>query len=190
VPEPPSVALIDFRSLLRGATSDATCREAVELVAELSRSSISPSSRTASPPRELRCRLYGGFRDRSGRPTPEYVGLLRHIDLLRGLARGVRTVPAIALNIMSLPSDDLVGTYRRTGQKMVDTTMAADCAALAGGGWRSLTLVSNDDDFVPVLLSITGRGIPVQWLRRSRDGDNDALLSRQGVRLLSDPAWP
>ncbi len=41
-------------------------------------------------------------------------------------------MPAIALNIMSLPSDDLVGTYRRTGQKMVDTTMAADCAAWPG----------------------------------------------------------
>lgn len=190
VKESGSVALIDFRTLLNGPTSEAACRDAVDLAAELARSAIVPSEIRETAAHELRCRLYGGFRDRIGNPTPEYHGLLAHIEELRGLDRGVRTIPEIALNVLDLPKDDLVGTYRKGGQKMVDTAIAADASKLANQPLFSLTIVSNDDDFVPVLLAVAHRPMLVQWLRRPRAGDNDALLRREGIVTIWDPAWP
>lgn len=161
-----SVALIDFRTLLRGPTSEAACRDALDLAAELARSAIVPNELRKNATHELRCRLYGGFRDRVGNPTPEYRGLLPHVGRLRGLDRGVRTIPEIALNVLNLPTDDLVGTYRKGEQKMVDTAIAADAGELGYQPLASLTIVSNDDDFVPVLLTLARRAILVQWLRR------------------------
>ncbi len=175
---------------MKGPTTEAACRDAVELAAELARSAIVPSRLRPTAVRELRCRLYGGFRDRIGNPTPEYLGLLAHLGRLRGLNRGVRTIPEIALNVLNFPTDDLAGTYRKGEQKMVDTTIAADAGTLAYQPLSSLTIVSNDDDFVPVLLRIAHRPMLVQWLRRPRTGDNDALLHREGIATISDPAWP
>jgi len=185
-----SFALIDFRTLLQGPTTEAACRDALDLAGELARSAIVPIEFRENVTHELRCRLYGGFRDRIGNPTPEYRGLLAHVGRLQGLDRGVRTIPEIALNVLSLPTDDLLGTYRKGEQKMVDTAIAADAGDLGHEPLASLTVVSNDDDFVPVLLSVARRPMLVQWLRRPRVGDNDALLHREGIVTISDPAWP
>jgi len=188
MPARSSVALVDFRSLLSGPTSDAACRDAVELIGELARVAILPVPEHPAV-HDLAVRLYGGFRDRGGHPTPEYLGLLRHVGLLRNLDRGVRTTPEVALNILHLPGDDLVATYRSGEQKMVDTMIAADAIELAGMGYSSVTIVSNDDDFVPVLASVARFADVTQWLRKSRIAGNDEMLTRQGVRLLSDPIW-
>jgi NYN domain len=189
LPTPLSIALLDFRSLFAGPTSDSACRDAAELANELARTVVL-SPQPGDPVHELRVRVYGGFRDRGGNPTPEYTGLLRHVGLIQGLDRGVRTTVDIALNVLHLPGDDLIATYRSGEQKMVDTMIAADALELSGTGYTSLTVVSNDDDFVPVLASVARAPERVQWLRRPRVGLNDAMLRRQGVVLLSNPIWP
>lgn len=183
-----SIALIDFGSLSRGTTSDATCRDAVELASELARSSIVPPD-LRQQTHDLHCRIYGGFRDRGGRPTPEYIGLLKSIGGLQGLERNVRTTVEISLNILLFPQDDLVATYRGGEQKMVDTCLAVDAQRLCAEGHATLTIVSNDDDFIPVLLSMSRSASRVQWLRKNRQTQNDALLAAQGVALLSDASW-
>lgn len=161
----------------------------MELANELARTAII-SPQPGDPVHDLRVRIYGGFRDRGGNPTPEYRGLLHHVGLLQGLDRNVRTTVEIALNVLHLPGDDLIATYRSGEQKMVDTTIAADATEVADTGYTSVTIVSNDDDFVPVLASIARASEQVQWLRRPRTGLNDAMLRRQGVVLLSNPTWP
>ncbi len=93
-------------------------------------------------------------------------------------------------NVLQLPSDVLIGTYRGGEQKMVDTCIAADALCLAEAGYSTLTIVSNDDDFVPVLLALAQSKGEARWLRRPRTAANDAMLAREGVVLLSDPAWP
>lgn len=99
----------------------------MELAAELARSRIVPSDWREATIQELRCRLYGGFRYRDGNPTPEYLGLLAHLDKLRGLDRNVRTIPDIALNVLDLGGfyeTDASAGFRSSSHPMAKTVGA------------------------------------------------------------------
>jgi hypothetical protein len=188
---PPSYALIDFASICPRARSDADDVDALELVGELIREVVVgqfPYDRARV--REIQCRLYGGWWGRTGIPTEQRAWVLRNLRQLRTLRYGIRTVPTIVDAMLCAPDAVLWGTYKNKQQKMVDQMLAQDAALLVAQEDVSLILVSDDDDFTPVLLALAQRTtMCMHWLRQRDAGDNDRHFLGSSVSMTKSEAW-
>lgn len=77
------------------------------------------------------------------------------------------------------------GTTKR--QKMVDTLLATDALTIARDGLANLLVIaSDDDDMIPVLLTVRSLDFATVRLKRDRSADSyyDELLETQGVETL------
>ena len=183
---PATLAVIDLASICPSG-DEQTHIDAMELLAIIVREScgVEPGDT-----HEVECRLYGGFRDITGIPTERGRWVVQHAELLRGLRDGVRIVPRIIEAPSSAPDAILVGTYANKKQKMVDGMIAEDLReAVREGNHTSLLLVSDDEDFVPVLLGLSRKtSAAVRWVRQRPTGRNDHHF-RRGVTFLMNERW-
>lgn len=140
--------------------------------------------------RELDVRLYGGWTDERGIPSPAAFLLLQVVPALRGRRHGVIVRPSLATAMVQLPDVRLWGTVRlRTKpkrQKMVDGMLGCDAIFVATEGLTRVGVVTDDDDLVPALLAAhAANGTWTIWVRsrRSREGLNDRRLANRGLRI-------
>lgn len=146
--------------------------------------------------RELDVRLYGGWTDESGIPSPAASRLLPIIPVLRGRRHGLIVRPSLALAMCQFPDLILRGTVRMQSrnrlQKMVDGMLGCDAMFIAAGGLTPIGIVTDDDDLLPATLSahITNPARTV-WMRRRPAGTglNDKYLAdrRLPIRRHEDP---
>jgi hypothetical protein len=89
------------------------------------------------------------------------------------------------------PEAVLQGTYKNKQQKLVDQMLSHDAGFYARGSeHRDILIVSDDEDFMPAVLSLTiETDANFLWLRQRADGDNDRFFDSARVELLVDPAW-
>jgi len=70
---------------------------------------------------------------------------------------------------------------------MVDTLLATDALTIARDGLANLLVIaSDDDDMIPVLLTVRSLDFATVRLKRDRSADSyyDELLETQGVETL------
>lgn len=184
------VALVDLFNVSSSPKTDIDYEEALLLVGELIRRSVANAS-SQNRTLEVTCRLYGGFVNVNGDPTEQYSRLLPKLRLLRGIESGVRILPEAARALRCMPDALLHGTYKNGGQKMVDQMMAHDAYELAIQGEHSvLLMISDDEDFVPCILTIASRTTtPVRWLRKRPATRNDHYFPTNSVQILTHKAW-
>jgi hypothetical protein len=184
-----SLALVDFASICPTG-DEADHADALELMAYLIRSACSATPETARTVHEVDCRIYGGFRDIAGAATERKAWLVRHLQLARGLLDGIRIVPTLVEGVACAPRLTLVGTYANGQQKMVDAMIAEDMGLFARAGeFGSILLISDDEDFVPAVISNSlTTSMQIRWLRQRSSGRNDYNLT-SAVRLLTDVRW-
>ena len=140
--------------------------------------------------RELDVRLYGGWTDEHGIPSPAAFCLLKVISALRGRRHGVIVRPSLAFAMCQFPSVILRGTVRMRSknkrQKMVDGMLGCDAAFVAAGGQVRVGIVTDDDDLVPAALSAQAAGPQgLVWMRPRPVGRglNDRRLLDLGVQI-------
>ena len=140
--------------------------------------------------RELDVRLYGGWTDEHGMPSPAAFCLLKVISALRGRRHGVIVRPSLAFAMCQFPSVILRGTVRMRSknkrQKMVDGMLGCDALFAATGGHVRVGIVTDDDDLVPAALSAQAAGPQrVVWMRPRPAGTglNDGRLSDLGLQI-------
>jgi hypothetical protein len=186
---PATIALIDLASVCPSGDEQRHA-DALDLISLMVRGWCGAVPGHSSAVHEVECRLYGGFRDVVGNPTPRRLWLVKHLERLRGLTGGIRLVPGIAESIASAPEVVLIGTYANGAQKMVDGMIAEDAGLFARSGMhRSILLISDDEDFMPTVLAIsrTTRAT-FRWLRQRPVGRNDVFFNCS-VQLLTDGRW-
>jgi hypothetical protein len=184
-----SLALVDFASICPSGGEPGHA-DALDLLAVMIRARCGWPSALRSTVHEVDCRIYGGFRDVAGSPTESRVWLTKHLARARGLKDGIRVVPVLVEAIACAPARTLIGTIANGRQKMVDAMIAEDLSLFARSGeHRSIMLISDDEDFVPVVLSVS-RTTPteVRWLRQRAVGRNDRHFE-PSVTLLTDARW-
>ncbi len=144
---------------------------------------------------ELDLRLYGGWTDENGRWSPSAEWLLPLVTSLRGRRHGILVRPVLAVAMTRFPLVKLRGTIRlqsrRRRQKMVDGMLGFDALHFARNAAHPLgmlTIVSDDDDMIPALLTVQDASTaPTIWLRKRAVGAglNDSALQHQGVSIQS-----
>lgn len=102
---------------------------------------------------EVNLRFYGGWSLRDGQSSQQCGWLLGEIGRFNRRHGSVRAKCRLARELIAQSELSLVGTYRDGGQKMVDGMITADLIHLSNDGEISLILVSDDDDFVPGVLT-------------------------------------
>lgn len=181
------LALVDYDNLCPGNRSEPE----VELCTAELLDSLARASQAAFPGlRELDVRLYGGWLDELGVPSPSARWLLPLLPVLRGRRRGLIVRPTLATAMLQFPDVELRGTVRlhakRKRQKMVDTMLGCDAVFAAALGQSRVEIVSNDDDLLPAALSAHAADPPsTAWIRprAAGAGINDRALSERGVRI-------
>lgn len=140
--------------------------------------------------KELDVRLYGGWTDERGFPSPLAFGLLKVLPLLRGRRHGMIVRPSLATALVQFPNLMLQGTVRllsgRRRQKMIDGMLGCDAMFVAATGPVPVGLVTDDDDIVPAALSAHAASTkPMVWMRPRSVGRglNDRILSERGLRI-------
>ena len=186
----PTVALVDFASLVPGPKSEGAYLDAIELLWELILEVVQPR-RADEMVHEVQCRLYGGWFARDGSPTEQYAWILRNTRHLRGLRTGVRVVPTIIEALLCRPGVRLWGTYKNKRQKMVDHMLALDALSVARDGENPcILIISDDEDYTPVVLTIeTETAAQVCWLRQHEPGSNDQHFDQSRVELMVSELW-
>lgn len=183
------LALVDFHNFVAsesgGSRIQAAAEDAVEAVVD-----TFADSRTIAA---LDIRLYGGWLDEDGRPSPNAQTLLATLPHLRGRRRGMVVRPELAMALMIEPALRLHGTVRLRGsrrrEKMVDQMIGCDAMFLAGseGLIADVAVFSSDDDLVPPLLMVnkTMPGL-TRWVRKQSNHarPNDQGLRNLGLRIL------
>ncbi|MBB5757784.1 hypothetical protein HNR00_002500 [Methylorubrum rhodinum] len=102
---------------------------------------------------EVNFRLYGGWSLRDGQSSQQCVWLLSEMGRFNRRHGSVRAKCRLARELIAQTDLSLVGTYRDGGQKMVDGMITADLIHLSNDEEISLVLVSDDDDFVPGVIT-------------------------------------
>lgn len=140
---------------------------------------------------DVECRLYGGFVDRRGGPTEQYVRTIRRVRRLQTLESRVRIRPTIVRSLAAHPGAQFHGTYKNGGQKMVDQMLALDAYHFAESDFFDCVgIIANDDDYVPVVVAIGHKfHCPVRWLRKRTTSPNDHHFSPENVTVLEDGMW-
>ncbi len=140
--------------------------------------------------KELDIRLYGGWIDELGLPSPTALWLLPTLPALRGRRHGLIVRPSLATTMVQFPDLILRGTVRlhtrRIRQKMVDGMLGCDAVFAAGAGLVRVGLVTDDDDLVPAALSAHEVNTDlIVWMRTRSIGRglNDRSLSDRGLRI-------
>lgn len=141
--------------------------------------------------REVDVRLYGGWTDLAGLPTPDAWALLGLLPNLRGRRHGMIVRPSLAVSMIEYPHLLLRGTLRGQGksrrQKMVDGMMGCDAAFVARQGDTLVLLTTDDDDILPsVLAAYASNKEMTVWIRAREVGSaiNDARVLGMGVRVM------
>lgn len=172
--------LVDWRNLPglsglnpTGVPADRYIRDSLFAVQEQSAGLISRITGNL----RYRCamRIYNGWHVRRD-PTPDRLNFERALQAEQG-ARFSRTIGRISFPGSPEFGDKLVhdekygtlfGTRRPQGQKMVDTAIIADALTLLTTNYADLVLiVSDDDDFVPALVSGEALGYSIYLLRKA-----------------------
>ena len=181
------LALVDYDNLCP--------RNRSELEAEIRTSalldSLARASQAAFPGlRELDVRLYGGWLDERGVPSPAARWLLPLLPVLRGRRRGLIVRPTLAMTMLQFPDVELRGTVRLQAkprrQKMVDAMLGCDAVFAATLGRSRVGIVSDDDDLLPAVLSAHATDpAGTAWMRSRAAGAglNDRTLGDRGVRI-------
>ncbi|WP_432571586.1 PIN domain-containing protein [Kineococcus sp. SYSU DK005] len=184
-----ALVLVDFGSVVPATKTQADVIEGLELVTELLPRVLIPAPLRRNVI-DVRIRLYGGFFAREGTATQQYSFLAReHRRQLGGLSNGLRVVSELAVALACRPDARIIGTYRGGRQRMVDQMLAQDALFLANQ-YDLLGLVSDDEDFFPVVLALSqATSMPIRWLRQRIDGRNDGYLANTNVAMLQDAAW-
>ena len=140
--------------------------------------------------RELDVRLYGGWRDETGRSSHEASWLYELLPELRGRRHGMIVRPALATTMLQFPEFLLRGTVRGQGrrqrQKMIDGMIGCDALYIATCGQIYIGIVTNDDDLLPSTLSAhRANADMLAWMRPRTVGSapNDASLLNEGLRI-------
>lgn len=142
--------------------------------------------------KELDVRLYGGWIDERGFPSPLALGLMKVLPLLRGRRHGLIVRPSLATTLVQFPDLILRGTVRLLSsprrQKMVDGMLGCDAMFIAAADPGPVGLVTDDEDLLPAALSAHAAGTkPMVWMRPRSMGSglNDRGLSERGLRIHS-----
>ena len=140
--------------------------------------------------REIDVRLYGGWVDEDGLPSPTANRLLPILPALRGRRYGMIVRPSLATALVGFPDMILKGTVRLRAkprrQKMVDGMMGCDAMRAAAAIPAKVALVTDDDDLVPAALSANAVARrAVAWIRPRPigQGPNDRPLIRRGIQI-------
>lgn len=140
--------------------------------------------------RELDIRLYGGWIEEHGLPSPAAGWLFQVLPVLRGRRRGIIVRPTLAVAMCQFPDLVLRGTVRlrskRKRQKMVDGMLGSDAVFSVADGVTPVGVITGDDDLIPALLSAHAASAGhVVWLRTRAIGEglNDRDLIHRGLRV-------
>lgn len=139
---------------------------------------------------ELDVRLYGGWTDEYGSPSPLATWLHQVLPTFRSRRSGLMVRPALATAMIRFPETILRGTVRLQArprrQKMVDGMLGCDALLAAETTTDEVAIVTDDDDLVPAALSSHATSPrTVFWIRRRPVGAglNDHELTRIGLRI-------
>jgi len=139
----------------------------------------------------LTVRLYGGWNTAGNQPTRRADWLLAELPNYRKRFGPLRVRPSIVTELIIRSDLTFIGTYQNQEQKMVDGMLMVDALELATDANIAVAVVSDDDDFVPAIISGAERRKstnPIYLLRRVKTPGaalNDGLLTRCNVRLAS-----
>ena len=135
-------------------------------------------------------RLYGGWLDEQGIPSPSARWLLPVLPSLRGRRQGLIVRPTLAMTMLQFPDIALRGTVRlqvkRRRQKMVDGMLGCDAVFAVGLAESKVGIVSDDDDLLPAALSAhAANPAGAAWIRNRAAGAglNDRAMRARGVRI-------
>ena len=181
------LALVDYDNLCPGNRSELEVETSTATLIE----SLARASQTAFPGLgELDVRLYGGWLDEQGVPSPSARWLLPLLPALRGRRQGLIVRPTLAMTMLQFPDVALRGTLRlqvkRRRQKMVDGMLGCDAVFAVGLAESKVGIVSDDDDLLPAALSAhAANPSDAAWIRRRAAGAgvNDRALRARGVRI-------
>ena len=181
------LALVDYDNLCPGNRSELE----VEIRTATLFESLARASLAAFPGLgELDVRLYGGWLDEQGVPSPSARWLLTLLPALRGRRQGLIVRPTLAMTMLQFPDVQLRGTVRLQAkprrQKMVDTMLGCDAVFAVGLGQSRVGIVSDDDDLLPAALSAHATNpAGAAWIRQREAGKglNDRALSDRGIRI-------
>ena len=181
------LALVDYDNLCPGNRSEVE----VEIRTSELLDSLALASQAAFPDlHELDVRLYGGWLDERGVPSPSALWLTPLLPVLRGRRRGLIVRPALATTMLQFPDVELRGTVRLQArprrQKMVDAMLGCDAVFAAALGRSRVGIVSDDDDLLPSALAAHAADpTGTAWIRprAAGTGINDRSLSKRGVRI-------
>lgn len=139
---------------------------------------------------ELDVRLYGGWTDEDGLPSPSASRLLPILSSLRGRRYGLIVRPLLATSLLQFGDFLLIGTMRlqskRKRQKMVDGMLGCDALFVANEGIAVAGLVTDDEDLLPMALTATSiNAQSFAWFRHRQVGSalNDTQLLARGVQI-------
>lgn len=185
-----SVALVDLFNVGPGARTDHDYEDLMNHVGDLVRRVLVPPVPVGHV-HDVDCRLYGGFMDRTGAVTEQFVRTQRQLRTLTGIQERIRIRPQLVRSLACLSMRPLIGTYKNRGQNMVDQMLGQDLLYYAYGvDYDYILLIANDDDYVPtVLTAAVQTRRPIRWLRRRPSSENDPLLLEFGVTFLMDGTW-
>lgn len=126
---------------------------------------------------EINFRFYGGWSTKDGQASQKCVWLLTAIGRFNRRHGSVRAKCGLARELIAQTELSLVGTYRDGSQKMVDGMITADLIHLSADEEISIVLVSDDDDFVPGVITGSCRRPPKSPLivLRPKRKKNDPL---------------
>ncbi len=183
------LALVDYDNLCPGNRSELEAEASTTALLE----SLARATQRAFPGLgELDVRLYGGWLDELGVPSPSARWLLTLLPALRGRRQGLIVRPTLAMTMFQFPNLALRGTVRlhvkRRRQKMVDGMLGCDAVFAVGVAESKVGIVSDDDDLLPAALSAYATNPSgAAWIRRRAAGAgvNDRVLRVRGVRIHS-----
>ena len=183
------LALVDFHNFMPDRGGASRVQDAAAHTVEAVADTFADSRNTTT----LDIRLYGGWLDEDGHPSPNAQTLLATLPYLRGRRRGMVVRPELAMAMMVEPSLRLHGTVRlrsgRRREKMVDQMIGCDAMFLAKGDGRhaDVAVFSGDDDLVPpLLMAHSFKPGMTRWVRKpsSYARPNDKRLRRLGLLIL------
>ena len=181
------LALVDYDNLCPDNRSELEAETSTAALLE----SLARTSQAAFPGLgELDVRLYGGWLDEQGIPSPSARWLLAVLPSLRGRRQGLIVRPTLAMTMLQFPDIALRGTVRlqvkRRRQKMVDGMLGCDAVFAVGLAESKVGIVSDDDDLLPAALSAhAANPAGAAWIRNRAAGAglNDRAMRARGVRI-------